>query len=441
MYIQKVTIENIRSISHFEMTFPNPAGWHVLIGDNGAGKSSIVKAIAAVLIGPKQIAAVLPIWDEWLSYNKEQGQIVIEIERDLDYDLVFKSLSKVGKTFKNEFKFERHGKVQLKTNIDSKRANPSNYNWRDNNGYFSAGFGPFRRLTGGDQKFSTDVNNSTPTVGAHLSLFREDVDYSNALIWLRDLDRRRLKEKETNTLNGVNEDSAQYSSKSEILLQNIKEFINSSELLPHNTRFDSIDIDGDLVFTDSNGLQLKIYQLSDGFRSILSLAFELIRQLIGTYGQTEVFQSFETTQTIEVPGVVLIDEIDAHLHPTWQTRIGEWFTQYFPSIQFIVTTHSPLVCRACEKGSIWRLAAPGSDLKSEEITGLDKQKLINGNILDAYGTEVFGSNVVRSAKSDEMLTRLGELNIKSALGKTIEKEDEERLNLQQILSTDAPTGF
>lgn len=45
MYIQKVTIENIRSIDHFEMTFPNPAGWHVLIGDNGAGKSTILKAI------------------------------------------------------------------------------------------------------------------------------------------------------------------------------------------------------------------------------------------------------------------------------------------------------------------------------------------------------------------------------------------------------------
>jgi adenylate kinase family enzyme len=437
MYIQKVTIDNIRSIDHFEMTFVNPAGWHVLIGDNGAGKSSILRAIAAVLIGPKQIAATWQNWDEWISVGSTHGKCSLDILR--------------GK-YDGEKQKSVHSpsicKILFTKGIDIPSIEQTDYDypndggiWGDTDGWFSAGFGPFRRLSGGDQKLSNDVNNSNPKAGAHLSLFREDVDYSNALIWLRDLDRRRLKERENNTTNGVNEDTALYSSKSEKLLEYIKDFVNSTNLLPHHTKFENIDIDGDLVFSGSKGNQLKIFHLSDGFRSILSLAFELIRQLIRVYGQTEVFKSFEITQTIEVPGVVLIDEVDAHLHPTWQTRIGEWFTQYFPNIQFIVTTHSPLVCRACEKGSIWRLAAPGSEMKSEEISGTDKQKLINGNILDAYGTEAFGSNVVRSDKSDEMLTRLGELNIKSALGKTTETENEERLNLQQILSTDAPTGF
>ena len=52
MYINKVTIDNIRSIEHLEMEFPNgaEAGWHVLLGANGAGKSTIVRAIAAALI-------------------------------------------------------------------------------------------------------------------------------------------------------------------------------------------------------------------------------------------------------------------------------------------------------------------------------------------------------------------------------------------------------
>jgi hypothetical protein len=437
MYIQKVTIENIRSIDHFEMNFPKPAGWHVLIGDNGAGKSSIVRDLAAVLIGPNQIAAIWQNWSEWISDGSFQGYCSLDILRGKFDGEEQKSEHRACK-YKILFTKGIYIPLFTKTNFDYPNDGGI---WGDTQGWFSAGFGPFRRFSGGDQKLSNDVNNSNPKAGAHLSLFREDVDYSNALIWLRDLDRRRLKERENNINNGVNEDVSQYSSKSEKLLEFIKDFINSSNLLPHHTRFESIDIDGDLVFTDSTGIQLKIFQLSDGFRSILSLAFELIRQLIRVYGQEKVFKYFDKTKTIDVPGVVLIDEIDAHLHPTWQTRIGEWVTQYFPNIQFIVTTHSPLVCRACEKGSIWRLAAPGSEMRSQEITGTDKQKLINGNILDAYGTEVFGSNMVRSAKSDEMLTRLGELNIKSALGKITETENEERLNLQQILSTDAPTGF
>jgi len=115
---------------------------------------------------------------------------------------------------------------------------------------------------------------------------------------------------------------------------------------------------------------------------------------------------------IDLPGVVLIDEIDAHLHPSWQTKIGQWFTRYFPKIQFIVSTHSPLICRAAENGSIWRLAAPGSDRPSEEITGTDRERLINGNILDAYGTEMFGANVSISEESNKKLNELADLNVK-----------------------------
>ena len=47
-------------------------------------------------------------------------------------------------------------------------------------------------------------------------------------------------------------------------------------------------------------------------------------------------------------GVILIDEIDAHLHPAWQKRIGFWLKAHFPNIQFIVTTHSPFICQAAD---------------------------------------------------------------------------------------------
>lgn len=62
MYIKSVEIKNIRSISYFKMDFEKPAGWHVVIGDNGAGKSSIVRSIAIGLIGPRDAQALrLPL--------------------------------------------------------------------------------------------------------------------------------------------------------------------------------------------------------------------------------------------------------------------------------------------------------------------------------------------------------------------------------------------
>jgi hypothetical protein len=157
--------------------------------------------------------------------------------------------------------------------------------------------------------------------------------------------------------------------------------------------------------------------------------------MLDKYSPSEVFSELHNSNKIPLPGVVLIDEIDAHLHPSWQTRIGQWFTQYFPNLQFIVTTHSPLICRACEKGSIWRLAAPGSNQESGEVTGTQRDRLIYGNVLDAYGTQVFGAATARSAQANDKLNRLAELNIKSITGNITVKEEQEYLELQSIFPT------
>jgi hypothetical protein len=297
-------------------------------------------------------------------------------------------------------------------------------------GWFSCGFGPFRRFSGGNPE-NDKLLKAFPRMGAHLSLFGEDVALTEALEWVKELDYKRLKESEKP--NNGQENTIAY--------HNLIKFINESKLLPHGASIKEIDKDG-ILFTDGNNSPISILELSDGYRSILSLTFELIRQLVRVYGAQVVFADIEKGKMeINLPGVVLIDEIDAHLHPSWQVDVGFWFTKYFPQLQFIVTTHSPLVCRAAEKGSIWRLAKPGTDSEAQEITGIEKDRLVYGNILDAYGTELFGKNTVRSTQSNKKLERLGRLNMLYALGKIKPTEEKERLKLQKILSTDDPTGF
>ncbi len=60
MYLQKIKIQNIRSIKAFELAFEAKeyAGWHVVIGDNGSGKSTLVGIIALVLVGAKEAPAL-----------------------------------------------------------------------------------------------------------------------------------------------------------------------------------------------------------------------------------------------------------------------------------------------------------------------------------------------------------------------------------------------
>ena len=110
--------------------------------------------------------------------------------------------------------------------------------------------------------------------------------------------------------------------------------------------------------------------------------------------------------------MVAVDEIDAHLHPSWQQLIGDWFVNRFPNMQFLVTTHSPIICRAARQGTIWLLPPPGSEGQLRRVIGPDRDRLIDGNILDAYGTELFGEEVTRSEHSKAKLTQLAQLNRK-----------------------------
>ena len=421
MYIQKVEIKNIRSISHFEMDFPKPAGWHVLIGDNGAGKSTIIRSIALALIGEAdaQALSVFEDFSNWLHPDNKKGVISLSVERDNTFDKPI--YTKTQPTVESKMTIEKvngNGKINI-----TGRVTPNNAIWgnNSNSGWFVAAYGPFRRLRGGVDTF-TYLTNSRPRLGACLTVFRDDVALTHLTPWLKDLALDAPKKP-----------------KSKSILENIVNFINDAQLLPGGALL-SNDIDSDgIKLNDSNGVLISLYDMSDGYRSVLSMTIDIIRFLIDTYGVEKVFPN-KTQITIDLPGVVLIDEIDAHLHPTWQTSIGQWFTKYFPNIQFIVTTHSPLVCRACEKGSIWGLAAQGSGNESGEIIGIDKDKLVFGNILDAYGTEVFGQSPVRSDKTDEKAARLGKLDMLSAFGKISEVEEKERQHLQNILSTHAATS-
>lgn len=126
MYIKKIEIKNIRSISEFTMEFPEgkEAGWHVLIGDNGAGKSTIVRSASAVLIGPEEIGSVRQFWEEWLSQGQDSGTITLELVYDPKYDKTDHTPSPKEKVITNAFQLKRNSRVHMESNINAKSMNP-----------------------------------------------------------------------------------------------------------------------------------------------------------------------------------------------------------------------------------------------------------------------------------------------------------------------------
>lgn len=435
MYLRKVEIKNIRSIEHFTLTFEpgKEAGWHVLIGDNGTGKTSILRAIALGLIGPHEILRIDPDWYDWLSQDKEDGKIRLSVTRDYVDKRSGRGANRGSVDESREIPAEiriewqdvddpEMSILELDHSPKSGKYAPERHLWGTAGGWFSCGFGALRRFVGGDQSLNQHFIRN-PRIGAHLSLLKSEVALAETLVWMKDIYTRA---------------EAENSAPHQTIQKGLYHFINKVGLLPQGYQLHRLSADGAFVKTP-NGAEVHLYELSEGIRSVLSLALELIRLLLKTYNVEYVFNNMldDNPDNDFVPcvGVVLIDEIDAHLHPTWQVRIGQWFTKYFPKLQFIVTTHSPLICRAAENGSVWRLAAPGSDEPSRQITGTELDRLIYGNVLDAYGTEVFGENITSSDRATEMRQRLAQLSKKSMKGTISAEESQELQQIKSILPT------
>jgi energy-coupling factor transporter ATP-binding protein EcfA2 len=415
MYLKSVTLSNIRSIDDltWEVSVPKP-GWNVIIGDTGAGKSTFLRAIALVLVGPSEAAALRQNWDEWLRVGKPGGRIEI----NADFNEAYDKFTGRGARTKNWWLQAalRFTRSEAGAVLEGSGQEPERTLWGTGAGWFSASYGPFRRFTGGD-KDQEKLYYARPKLARHLSVFGESVALSECLEWLKLLQFKKLEKDPEGDL-----------------LDPLVKFINQPGFLPHETRVVSVSSKG-VVFRDGNQCDVAIEQLSDGFRSILSMTLELIRQLAATYEADVLFS--RDANHVDVPGVVLIDEIDAHLHPAWQRRIGPWLSEHFPKLQFIVTTHSPFICQAAEVGTIYQLARPGSDAPSRMVEGIERDRLIYGSILEAYGTGMFGDGAVRSAASLEKMQRLAELNQKELAQPLTNAEASERNELRAILPTAA----
>jgi len=105
------------------------------------------------------------------------------------------------------------------------------------------------------------------------------------------------------------------------------------------------------LFVTKNGLKLNVHQLSQGERTLMALIGDISRRLILLNPSLE--------NPLHGTGIVLIDEIELHLHPSWQQKVLTKLINTFPNIQFLVTTHSPQVLTTCKKGEIRLLRANG----------------------------------------------------------------------------------
>jgi len=382
-----------------------------------------LKAIAVCLTGKDTARALQPSFHRWIRQGALGGEssIQLEIVRSEEDERAGQSPPPV-KPFPAKLLLQNGGKeTTLSAPIPPARPNkiPDRTIWAsDRIGWFSCGYGPFRRVFGASSE-ATQIMVAASTA-RFATMFQEAASLSEADRWLRDLNHKQLENKQAE------------GDQLKILLEILKD-----DLMPNQLTVKRVDSDG-LWLADRNGVELAWSEMSDGYRAALALLTDIVRHLINAYGVAGLTdRDADGRLFIKRSGVVLIDEIDAHLHPEWQMQIGFWLKRHFPNIQFLVTTHSPIICQAADENGLFVLPEPGSSAEPRALSDEDYRKVIASRPDTILLTPAFGLQNTRSPKAVEGRAEYARLQAKKrATGKLSSEEQKRAHQLELFAKTD-----
>ena len=154
---------------------------------------------------------------------------------------------------------------------------------------------------------------------------------------------------------------------------------------------------------------VRLSSLGLGYRTAIAWMVDLAVRLFRRYPDSK--------DPLAEPAIVLVDEIDLHLHPKWQRNIMGFLTERFPNTQFIVTAHSPLVVQAAKDANIVLLRREG-----DRVVIDNDPEIVENWRVDQVLTSVFELPTARPASLEPLLTRRQEILSRARLSKADEAE-------------------
>lgn len=430
MHVARLTISGVRSFyghRSVDLDFRRPdgslAGWTVLAGRNASGKSTFLQALGLALAGPRS-TGFIPNLYYWISSSASTADVSATLDISVD-DFASSQEPLLLPEPRAWMHFEKT--QQLTIDEDPEPLDPDvtgedldtlarmHTGLKSPSGWFYAGYGPFRHMG----TFGTTRNRRltlSKRAQQVASLFDESVSLADAVDWL--IDQRLLQF----------EQHAGATS----LLNTVITLLNDG-LLPDSFEVSGVSSEG--LTIRHQGSEFSIRDISDGYRAVTALVVDIVRQMNAAYHGHLRLTHEQGVPALAYPGVVLVDEIDAHLHVSWQKLIGTWLKQHFPRIQFIVTTHSPFICQSADPGGLILLPGPGEN-RAPYIVGEDLyERVVYGSSDDAILTELFGVDTPYSAEGESLRQRLGELEIRMLDGSASDAEVSEYKALSQRLNS------
>lgn len=369
MKLQNVIIENFRGISNANLTLEGQNT--VLFGMNGAGKSSILDCLAIMLsrvsagISHNRVGAGRRQFQEkdiQNGYKMTNSQLTIDYENVLySWSLSKQRNSTVGKIRKKNEVSSLIGQVHQMLESEPNSSIPL------------AVYYPVHRAVL-DIPLRIRKKHSFDQISAYEGALTSGADFRVFFEWFR-------------TQEDIENENRVRISKDYVdpLLNAVRNAIYS--FLPGFTNLQVIRNPLRMIIY-KEGMQLEVGQLSQGEKCLLAMVGDLARRL--------AIANPNLHNPLNGHGLILIDEIELHLHPSWQRKILNSLNETFPNLQFIVTTHSPQVLGEVDqmKSYILQWSATGVQInEAKYLFGKDTNRILEDNMDSSSRDEIIDTKI------------------------------------------------
>jgi len=405
--LKSVALENIGPFDYVSLELTS--AWNVLLGDNGVGKSTVLKAIAVAVCGRD----AEPYAERLIKAGKPYGTITLVTDQ--------------GKSYTTKLVRRDVG-----AEVVSLPSRPL-----EAEGWLVLGFPPLRSVTWARPRSIPREGLGWSTAEDLLPLIKGEADprLDKLKEWIVRLDAQAKDYQVRHSPRGPGKlPKTRYEEQRDELFWVIGQLTPGLKVEFGQVRPGTFEV---TVITDDG--EVPIEAVSQGTTSIVGWAGVLLERLYDLYGPKDgaPAQTPAGTSSSLLPrqryAMVLIDEIDAHMHPAWQQGLPRNLAQVFPGAQFIATTHSPLIVSSLAAGQILRVYRDPAEAKvvirrpESDVRGWRADQIL----IDP----LFGLETAREPETEALLARYTELAARDDLS---EQEKGELERAAQLLKTRLP---
>ena len=374
MIIRSLHLEHFRCFEDIDIEFDNQLT--ILVGANGAGKTAVLDALSIFLKN-----AGNPDQRESARYTFPSSDLAIGFKpEDFSYRLGLQtSGSKSDSAISVNFAYNQTSQSEIMiTNFDT--INAIKQILDEIEPVFVA-YMAGRFISEKDTVLRNNIYTPSQNA-AFINSFNRTIDYDATLAWFNNADADEARAMRDNgQKNELPELRAVRDALSKALLgqyERPRMLGNPPEMI---------------VYKKGTDIAYKVSQLSDGYRAMLALVMDLARRMV----QSRIGINKLDEILLNTPAVVLIDEVELHLHPAWQQTVLTTLMGIFPNTQFIITTHSPQVLTSIPSKHIRILKDGQTYTVDEQTEGAEASRLLK----HVFGVESrpYGLDIVQTLNS------------------------------------------